>query len=529
MKIKKQPPYNRPQILSISFLAIISCLLNFYVGSRGVFPIDTFIHFDQGFRILNGEHPVKDYWIVHGFLIDYLQAIFFWTFGIEWSSYLLHASIFNSIICVSFFVLLNRYLGLTIIESLCFSILIACLSYPISGTPFLDLHSSFFSMLGIFSIILAIIKKKNFYYFVTSILFTAAFFSKQVPAFYIILTSSIFLFYYATTTKNINMLIYYFSGGIFSCLLILFILIINKINFYDFVFQVFIFPKSIGDTRYENYILNFKNIFLDFKFIYLFLFLYIGINLYNKKLKRINFLSDKIRILVLITLFTLSSIFHQVLTKNQIYIFFLIPLLSAFCLYSLNDMKSENVSRFKLVIIIFSIFLTYKYFMRFDIERKFHELNNTKIDNSVGFDTFDKKFKYLNWISPHYKNPQEEIEMLKKMRELLKDNNMLISEYNFFSFTTNKKLNGPSRTYDNISYPLINSQYYDKYRSFLINKIKDNGINVIYILKNKKIDEVKLNHLIFDYIPKNCFNLSFIDSNITQLKVKNCKVLNETK
>ena len=167
--------------------------------------------------------------------------------------------------------------------------------------------------------------------------------------------------------------------------------------------------------------------------------------------------------------------------------------------------------------------------MRFDIERKFHELNNTKIDNSVGFDTFDKKFKYLKWISPHYKNPQEEIEMLKKMKELLKDNNMLISEYNFFSFTTNKKLNGPSRTYDNISYPLINSKYYNKYRSFLINKIKDNGINVIYILKNKKIDEVKLNHLIFDYIPKNCFNLSFIDSNITQLKVKNCKVLDETK
>ena len=63
----------------------------------------------------------------------------------------------------------------------------------------------------------------------------------------------------------------------------------------------------------------------------------------------------------------------------------------------------------------------------------------------------------------------------------------------------------------------------------MINKIKDNGINVIYILKNKKIDEVKLNHLIFDYIPKNCFNLSFIDSNITQLKVKNCKVLDETK
>ena len=80
MKTKKSLNFNGKQILSIFFIAIFSCLLNFYVGSRGVFPVDTFIHFDQGFRILNGEHPVRDYWIVHGFLIDYIQAVFFWTF-----------------------------------------------------------------------------------------------------------------------------------------------------------------------------------------------------------------------------------------------------------------------------------------------------------------------------------------------------------------------------------------------------------------------------------------------------------------
>ena len=102
MKIKKQPPYNRPQILSISFLAIISCLLNFYVGSRGVFPIDTFIHFDQGFRILNGEHPIKDYWIVHGFLIDYLQAIFFGLLVLNGRHTFTCPQYLTPIICVSF-------------------------------------------------------------------------------------------------------------------------------------------------------------------------------------------------------------------------------------------------------------------------------------------------------------------------------------------------------------------------------------------------------------------------------------------
>ena len=58
-------------------LILISFSVNFYVGSNGVFTVDTFIHYDNGFRILLGAHPVKDSWIVHGFIIDYIQALFF--------------------------------------------------------------------------------------------------------------------------------------------------------------------------------------------------------------------------------------------------------------------------------------------------------------------------------------------------------------------------------------------------------------------------------------------------------------------
>ena len=58
-------------------LAIISFLINFYVASYGVFPVDTFIHYDYGYRILLGDNPVTDYWIVHGFIIDYIHEILF--------------------------------------------------------------------------------------------------------------------------------------------------------------------------------------------------------------------------------------------------------------------------------------------------------------------------------------------------------------------------------------------------------------------------------------------------------------------
>ena len=61
----------------ISFLFIFALLINQYYGNRGIFPTDSFSHFDTGFRILLDEHPFRDYWIVSVPLVDYLQAFFF--------------------------------------------------------------------------------------------------------------------------------------------------------------------------------------------------------------------------------------------------------------------------------------------------------------------------------------------------------------------------------------------------------------------------------------------------------------------
>ena len=71
-----------------------------YTGNRGVFPIDSFSHFDSGYRILNGEHPFRDYWIVSGFFIDYFQSIIFYFLGVNWQTYLLNASLLNGFISV---------------------------------------------------------------------------------------------------------------------------------------------------------------------------------------------------------------------------------------------------------------------------------------------------------------------------------------------------------------------------------------------------------------------------------------------
>ena len=97
------------EVLFIIFLLFFSLAINQYYGNRGVFPADSFSHFDTGFRILLGEFPFKDYWIVSGPFIDYLQAIFFYLFGVHWQIYVFHASVINGIATIATFLLLRNF------------------------------------------------------------------------------------------------------------------------------------------------------------------------------------------------------------------------------------------------------------------------------------------------------------------------------------------------------------------------------------------------------------------------------------
>ena len=118
-------------------LIIFSILTNFYYGYRGIFPIDSFLHFDAAYNILKNDHPFKDFFSISGFFVDYLQAIFFYFFGINWFSYILHAATINCILSISSFFLFNA-LGLNKIYSFLYSIGISVIAYPTVGTPFTD-------------------------------------------------------------------------------------------------------------------------------------------------------------------------------------------------------------------------------------------------------------------------------------------------------------------------------------------------------------------------------------------------------
>ena len=106
----------------IFLLLLFSLIINQHYGNKGIFPLDSFSHFDRGFGILLGEHPFKDYWVISGPVIDYFQSFFFYIFGTNWQSYIFHASFVNALVALSTFVLLRNF-NLNIYISFIYSII----------------------------------------------------------------------------------------------------------------------------------------------------------------------------------------------------------------------------------------------------------------------------------------------------------------------------------------------------------------------------------------------------------------------
>ena len=511
----------KKEYINLLVISLFSFFLNFFVASRGVFPVDTFIHYDTGFRILLGELPIRDFWIVHGFVIDFIQALFFYIFGNNWYAYIIHSSIFNSIIVVfTYYIFLH--LNINSFYSLILSICIGFLAYPVSGTPFLDLHSSFFSILATYLVFLAIKKNIEIYWLYSSILLCFAFLSKQVPAFYVGIVLFFINIYISVLKKNIMALKYFFSGGLVFLTFLIIFLYVNNIEINKFILQIFLFPKSIGLDRYSNYDLGIKNVFLNFKLIYFLLIPVLAINFFLLIKKKKYYSSKNFLIFLTIISYVLASIFHQIFTKNQIYIFFIIPILAGILIHYINVFNFNNQKIICYLILFFTVFATVKYTIRFDINRKFHELIYTDISKAEDAIIIDKKLSGLNWISPYNLNPKNEINNIQNFISIIKkekDNIMVITEYSFFSSLVEKKLYSPSRTYDDISFPNINNKFYEQYKLFLVNKIKDNQIKKIYFFsKNNNFSE----EVIFDYISKNCFEKNKLSENIMYLKLINC-------
>ena len=66
---------------SFLFLITFSFFINQYYGFKGITPLDDFLNYNCGYRILQGDIPFKDYYSVTGALLCSIQSIFYKFFG----------------------------------------------------------------------------------------------------------------------------------------------------------------------------------------------------------------------------------------------------------------------------------------------------------------------------------------------------------------------------------------------------------------------------------------------------------------
>ena len=501
--MKSNTLFNKENLFVI-FLFLFSLLFNQYYGNQGIFPPDSFAHFDTGFRVLNGEYPFKDYWLVSGPMGDYLQALFFYLFGVNWQSYILQASFINAILTLTTFIVLRNF-ELNIYYSFIYSLLFSVLAYPSSGTPFVDHHSALFSLLGIYFLILALKVEKKLYWILLPIFFGFAFFSKLVPSSYVIISAILILIYFSVLKKK-----YYWIKYSFFCsiLFILILLIAGKfqgINLSSFLEQYIFFPTTIGGQRVDELNFTLRGVIGHYKFIYIAFIPLFYVNIKKIFSDKNYFKENDFFYFLCLFLFTFSLIFHQLLTKNQTFIFFLIPILTAFSHISLRGYKLNLINPTYIVMVIFCLFVTSKYHIRFNEERKFHELNYVNFELSSSGNKIDEKLSGLNWITPYFKDdPNEEINLINEVVFYLnKDprNKMVMTHYLFFSAILDQKIFSPSRwiLQDGTTHPLKGNKYFDSYKNFFVNIIKTNNIEVIYL-----IDPVTKSN-VYDYLSKNCY------------------------
>jgi len=488
------------------FIFFFSFFFNKKYANIGVFPIDTFYHFDSALGILNGKIPIRDYWIVSGLAVDYLQSFFFLLFGVFWNSYTFHSSLFNGLLSVATFFYLNIR-GLNIFLSFIYSIFFSVLAYPISGVPFLDFHAVFFCLLAFYLISISFyIKKPKFIWCFVSFFLLVSFLSKQVPVAYFVLIlfflSPIYLKY-----KNDYSPFFFISiSSLIYVLLICVYFFFYEISFKDFYYQYIKHPLTIGNSRLENLEIRISTFFNKFKFILIPLFL--NIILILNKIKKKNF-EDFFSFLVFLAL-VLCFLYYQILTKNQILIYFLTTL--SFAILHIEILKKDFVFKKTLstLTLFFVLFVTLKYHYEFNEKRKFHDLQHRNLKDSISAGLIDSRLDGLMWLNREYNDPIKEIEILRlvKNKILVSEKKFfLVSHYKFLDSVTNSKIYYLARSYtlDNASFPIANNSSFEKYKEYLANLIKRKYIDEVYFIRIEKIDTA----VITDYFDKNCYEILY--------------------
>ena len=184
--------------------------------------------------------------------------------------------------------------------------------------------------------------------------------------------------------------------------------------------------------------------------------------------------------------------------------------------------KKNNYKFFIYFLLIISFFTTIKYHLRFNVDRKFMELENIDKSKFQKGEKISKNLKGLKWIhSRSSDDVEQEIELLLSSINYLKNNNqkkIILTDYQFILAEINYKIYSPNRWYtlDGTSYPLINNKYLDSYKKFYIAALSRNQIDIIFTIKPINLEN-------FQFIfKKNCIKTIKINKILDKHDIKDC-------
>jgi len=507
-------------ILQIFFLVTFSFFINKYYANFGVEPMDTFVLYNGGYKVLNGLTPFLDYWLTTGPLMDYFNAFFFFIGGVSWNTYTIHSSLFNVVITVSTYLFLKN-LGLNNFYSTIYSLMFAALMYPVVGTPFVDHHAIIFLLLSFYLFIIGIKKQKfKLFIYIPSIL-AIGFLCKQTPTSYGIIVIFILGLAAFIFSKNKKDMVLNTSLGLVIALLLLFIFFFfSKIPINNFFQQYIIYGSSIGSYRLREFNPDLIGIAHQYKFIFVPL-ITSALIFFSSQLKKD--LNETLIFISIISL-TLILLFHQLLTLNENFIFFLIPILTAFNHFYISKYFSKKII-IKYFLIAICVFSVLKYHERFNEKRKFHTLEFVDLDLAIDASTIDKSLSGLKWITRGYKkNPSFELSEIKKSISILseeQDKYMLITNYLFLSSILKTNDYSPNQWHHpDVSFPIKGRKDFFIYKKFFTDKLLKNDISKIYTIgddlkiylsllyKKECFSKMKLGDIIYKYeIKKDCKDL----------------------
>ena len=215
-------------------------------------------------------------------------------------------------------------------------------------------------------------------------------------------------------------------------------------------------------------------------------------------------------------------LFNQLVTANQIYIFSLIPIIASILHLNISKIKFKNIFIF---LIIAVCFVTIKFHYRYNVDRKFLDIESVNKKNAINAEILSPKMKYLKWVTP-YTDPNEEIEVIKEAIQIIgsdKRKKVLITHYQFLSGILNEDLNLLNRWYlwGNDTHPTETHKYFNFYKKMVNENMKRNKIEVIYILSQE--DEILFKH-VKNYFTAKCFNSkNIVDNKFSYHEIVNCK------